>query len=75
MEKSWWSEFWDEHGDRMFFLLLAVIFGVCFWYTDEMRGEAKTILVGCAMLVFNKARSTSRNNKPKGGDENVEEKP
>ena len=57
--KEWFERFWGEHGDRVIFMVLATTFGGVFYYLmPDMKGEAKTILIGVAMLCYNKARST-----------------
>jgi len=58
--KTWLEKFWSAHGDRLIFASLATIFGFVFYYLmPDMKGEAKTILIGVAMLLYNKSRSTS----------------
>ena len=55
--KEWFNKFWNNHGERIIFMIIATIFGMAFYYfVPDMKGEAKTILVGIAMLCFNKAR-------------------
>ena len=61
---EWFKRFWTDHGDRLFFMGLATIFGVGFLaiskYTSlDMMGEGKTILIGIAMICFNKARGVA----------------
>ena len=61
---SWFKEFWVGHGERIIFMTIATIFaGIFYFYVPDMKGEAKTILVGLAMLCFNKARG---NGSPTG---------
>ena len=56
--KKWAMNFWKEHGGRLIFMAIATVFGVAFYYAmPDMQGEAKAILVGVAMLAYNKARS------------------
>ena len=55
---SFLKNFVNEHGERLVFMLLATAFGLAFLTSPEMQGEAKTILIGVAMLCYNKARST-----------------
>ena len=55
--KTWLSKFWGKHGERLFFLSLAVGMAAAFWFMPEMRESAKVILIGAAMLCYNKARS------------------
>lgn len=54
---SWLNKFWERHGERLFFLLIAVGMATAFWFTPELRESGKVILIGAAMLCFNKARS------------------
>jgi len=54
---KWVTKFWTTHGERLVFMGMATVFGLAFWfYFPDMKGEAKTILIGIAMLLFNKAR-------------------
>ena len=56
---KWLTRFWNEHGDRIIFMLGATCFGGYFYaFTQDMQGEGKTILIGVAMLLFNKARTS-----------------
>ena len=55
--KKWAMNFWKEHGGRLIFMSIATAFGAVFYFTTDMQGEAKAILVGVAMLAYNKARS------------------
>jgi len=54
---GWLSKFWGKHGERLFFLIIAVGMAVAFWFTPELKESGKVILIGAAMLCFNKARS------------------
>jgi len=60
--KQWALKFWLNHGTRIIFGMAATAFGVVFYFIPNMQGEAKTILIGVAMLCFNKARG--ENGKP-----------
>lgn len=59
---KWFLGFWDKHGERLIFAILALALATVF-YNLGMQAEAKTIYVGIAMLFFNKTRGT---NEPKG---------
>ena len=60
MKENWFKRFWDAHGDRLIFASLAL--GVSYvLYNIDLKAEAKTILIGIGMLLFNKARGA--NNK------------
>lgn len=53
---TWAKKFWKDHGDRMLFMLLALLFSIGM-YTLEWKEESKVIIIGLAMLCYNKARS------------------
>ena len=63
-----WTRFFEKHGERLFFGGLALLF--CFLFIGlacinfpvkesgaDWIGAAKTILIGLAMLAYNKCRS------------------
>lgn len=54
---DWLKKFWGKHGERLVFLSIAVIMAVAFWFMPDMRESGKVILIGAAMLCYNKARS------------------
>lgn len=55
---EWAKGFWEKHGDRLTFGGLALILsGVM--YQIDLEKEANTIIIGIAMLFFNKSRGTS----------------
>lgn len=55
---EWTKQFWQKHGERLVFMLMAFILSLVFWFGfPDMKDAAKTILIGIAMLCFNKARS------------------
>ena len=55
---KWAKEFWYRHGERLTFATLALGLAYVLYYLD-LKAEAKTILIGMAMLFFNKARGTN----------------
>ena len=60
MMNTWTMEFWKKHGERMVFMLIAFVLALVFWFGfTDMQGEAKTIMIGIAMLCFNKARGNN----------------
>ncbi len=62
---KWATRFWYEHGDRTVFMAGATAFALAFYFfMPDMKGEAKTILIGVAMLLFNKARSGASEEPP-----------
>ena len=68
---KWGVRFWADHGSRLIFGAIATAFGVAFYFMPDMQGEAKTILIGVAMLAYNKARSEpgAKANTPTPGPE------
>jgi hypothetical protein len=50
------KEFWVNHGERLVFMFLALAFSVGM-YLIGWVDEAKVIIIGLAMLCYNKARS------------------
>jgi len=61
---KWTTEFWNQHGQRLVFAALALVLATVLYFL-KMEAEAKTILIGMAMLFFNKARGTT-NGETKG---------
>ena len=54
---EWCNKFWSNHGERLTFAILALLLsGVM--YTLKLEKEANTIIIGIAMLFFNKSRGT-----------------
>lgn len=66
---SWTKRFFEDHGDRLVFMLIATVFGVYFLMVVDMAGEGKTLLIAVATLALNKARS-----KHNGGENSGKEK-
>jgi len=58
--KIWAVKFWKKHGDRVVFLSLAMSLAGAFMFFPDLKETGKTILIGGAMLLFNKARSPER---------------
>lgn len=57
---SFLKNFAENNAERLIFMGIATVFGLIFYCVfPEMKGEAKTILIGVAMLCYNKARSTN----------------
>ena len=54
--QRWLVMFWYKHGERLIFAALALALAGALYYFNQ-QAEAKTILVGIAMLFFNKVRS------------------
>ena len=68
---KWLQGFWNSHGERMVFAFVATIFGVGFIILGikvpilkEFIGAGTTILIGVAMLFFNKTRSPEKKEVP-----------
>ncbi len=59
MFKKWFENFWNGHGERLVFAIFALGLATILYYSFDMKGEAKTIYVGIAMLFFNKVRGTN----------------
>ena len=59
-------EFWKNNGTRLLYGGIATVFALAFYlYFDEMKGEAKTILIGVAMQCYNKMRGERVIGSPK----------
>ena len=56
---KWAIEFWNKHGERLTFAILALSLAIVM-YSLGLEAEAKTIIIGMAMLFFNKARGTDK---------------
>jgi hypothetical protein len=56
--KTWFLEFWNRNGDRLVFTGMSLGLAGILYYVG-MKEAAKTILVGCAMLYYNKARGVN----------------
>ena len=52
---KWATEFWNKHGERLTFAGLALSLAVIMRYL-ELSAESNTIIIGIAMLFFNKTR-------------------
>ena len=61
---KWFTSFWDAHGERLIFAFLATVFALAFWKVFHWEEAAKTILIGIAMLLYNKTR-TGEKDAPK----------
>ena len=62
--KEWFLKFWDRHGERTVFMFGATLFAVCFIVYDadgEIGAAGRTILIGVAMLAYNKSRGSEQN--------------
>jgi len=61
--KKWFESFWNTHGERLVFAAMALVLsGVL--HMLKLHEQGNTIIIGIAMLMFNKTRGT--NGKPKG---------
>ena len=59
--KGWSIRFWNDHGDRLVFMGIALLLALFLYYLmPDMKAEAKVILIGIAMLCYNKARSAPK---------------
>ena len=55
---EWVNKFWKNHGTRLAFAGLALAIAVAMRFL-ELQAESNTIIIGLAMLFFNKARGTN----------------
>lgn len=61
---EWFKKFWNSHGERLTFATLALTIATVMYFI-ELKAEANTIIIGMAMLFFNKARGTNGSAQPK----------
>ena len=59
---EWFKEFWQSHGERLSFAMLALALATAMYFL-KLEKEANTIIIGIAMLFFNKARGTNNGKK------------
>jgi len=64
---EWITKFWNSHGERLTFSGLALSLAAIMRYL-ELQAESNTIIIGIAMLFFNKTRGTTNGG---GSDEKV----
>ena len=55
---KWFIAFWNTHGERLTFALMALSLAGIMRYL-KLEAESNTIIIGIAMLLFNKTRSTN----------------
>ena len=55
MVKDWINKFINNHGERLVFSVLALSLSAVMWGLG-LKEQAQTILIGIAMLFFNKSR-------------------
>ena len=48
---------WENHGERFIFMFLAICFAAVMYKLD-WKEEAKVIIIGLAMLCYNKSGGT-----------------
>lgn len=67
--KAWFGEFFKTEGNRLIYMLLAfsIAIGFCYFGEDgsDLVASGKTILIGLAMLFYNKARGVVVEGKEK----------
>lgn len=57
---EWFKKFWEAHGERLTFLIIANVFsGILVYFSLISTDEAKVIFIGTITLCFNKARSVN----------------
>ena len=54
---KWFTEFWNTHGERLTFASMALCLAGVMRYL-KLEAESNTIIIGIAMLMFNKTRGT-----------------
>ena len=59
---EWFTKFWGTHGERMTFAGLALCLAAIMRYIG-LEAESNTIIIGIAMLLFNKSRGTNGKDK------------
>lgn len=57
---KWFFKFWQRHGDRIIFMTAALVMATAFYFTVDLKETGKTILIGVAMLMYNKVRSSEK---------------
>ena len=55
LEPKWATEFWNDHGERLTFAGLALSLAAIMRFLG-LSSESNTIIIGIAMLFFNKTR-------------------
>jgi len=60
----WAKNFWNKHGERLVFAAFALGMSAGMWLWLDLKPEAKTIIVGIAMLFFNKVRGNGVSQPP-----------
>ncbi len=60
--KKWFNRFWTDHGTRLVFMGLAATLATVFIGSgvEKMVSAGEVILIGIAMLLYNKARSSPK---------------
>jgi len=59
VEPKWINKFWTRHGDRLVFAGFAIALAEIMYFALGLKPQAETIIIGIAMLFFNKARGTN----------------
>ena len=59
---EWIVKFWNTHGERLIFATLALSLAAVMRYIT-LEAESNTIIIGIAMLFFNKTRGTNGGSK------------
>ena len=55
--KPWFTDFWNQHGERLAFMTMALSLCAVFWFLEDLRGDAKTGLIMILGILLNKIRS------------------
>lgn len=63
--KQWFIKFWEDNGQKLFYLALATAFGLGFIKYLDMAAEGRTLLVAVCGVLLTKIRGTAPNGKEK----------
>jgi len=59
--KPWGVRFWEDHGDRLIFMAAAFVIAIALRIlVPDLKGESNAVIVGVMMLLYNKSRSTPK---------------
>ena len=59
---EWFTKFWGAHGERLMFAVFALLLAGVMYFL-QLEKEANTIIIGVAMLCYNKSRGTNGKDK------------
>ena len=74
--KTWFQKFWEQHGERHIFMAESstlaigfIIAAIMYEPLKDLKAPGMTILIGNAMLLYNKIRSPKDEVKKPNGDQ------